>query len=132
MTVNTDGSQVFVASFESGNKTTILAGGIDETEDTLTFPFNPVNRESSPYGGDNPPPNDGSQFFPAFNTDLPTPPKVSLIVKQNGDGRWLDDNNADWTDFISGEQAAVSGRLPGWELLDHDISVIDTQTHAVT
>jgi mono/diheme cytochrome c family protein len=55
-----------------------------------------------------------------------------LIVKQADDGRWLDDNNKDWTEFISGEQAASSGRVPGWELLDHDISVIETSTHEVT
>ncbi|MGJ8664718.1 MAG: YncE family protein, partial [Marinicella sp.] len=132
MTVNADGSKVYVASFESGNKTTILAGGIDENEDTLTFPFNPVNRTSSPYQGENPPPNDGDAFLPALNPDLPTPPKVSLIVKQMEDGRWMDDNNQDWTEFISGSQAAISGRLVGWELLDHDISVIDTSSHAVS
>ncbi|TDR17417.1 YVTN family beta-propeller protein [Marinicella litoralis] len=132
MTVNADGSQVYVASFESGNKTTILAGGIDETENTLTFPFNPVNRTTSPYQGENPPPNEGDQFFPAINPDLPTAPKVSLIVKQASDGRWLDDNDRDWTEFISGSQAASSGRIEGWELLDHDIAVIDTQTHEVS
>ncbi len=131
MTVNADGSQVYVASFESGNKTTILSGGIDNSEDTLTFPFNPVNQASTPYQGENPPPNDGSSFFPAINPENPTAPKVSLIVKQNENGQWLDDNNANWTEFISGSQAAVSGRIQGWELLDHDISVIDTNTHEV-
>ncbi len=131
MTVNADGSRVYVASFESGNKTTILSGGIDDTEDTLTFPFNPVNSVLTPYQGENPPPNDGSSFFPAINPENPTAPKVSLIVKQQDDGRWLDDNNGDWTQFISGSQAAVSGRIPGWELLDHDIAVIDTTTHDV-
>lgn len=132
MVVNNDGTKVYVASFESGNKTTILSGGLDESEDTLTFPFNPVNRASTPYEGQNPPPNDGSSFFPAINPELPTAPKVSLIVKQNDDGRWVDDNNGDWTDFISGSQAGVSGRIPGWELLDHDISVINTDTHEVS
>lgn len=131
MTVNNDGSRVYVAAFESGNKTTILAGGIDATEDTLTFPFNPVNQSNSPYQGANPPPNDGNAFFPAINANLPTPPKVSLIVKQQDNGQWLDDNLADWTAFISGAQAAVSGRVPGWTLLDHDIAVIDTESHEV-
>ena len=132
MTVNSDGSKVYVASFESGNQTTILAGGIDETEDTLTFPFNPVNSAASPYQGANPPPNDGNGFFPAMHADLPTAPRVSLIVKRQADGRWMDDNNGDWTAFISGNQAALSGRVPGWELLDHDITVIDTQTDTVS
>lgn len=132
MVVNNEGTKVYVASFESGNKTTILSGGLDESEDTLTFPFNPVNRASTPYQGENPPPNDGSEFFPVFNEELPPPPKVSLIVKQNDNGRWMDDNNEDWTDFISGSQASISGRIPGWELLDHDISVIDTSTYEVS
>jgi hypothetical protein len=132
MTVNDNGSKVYIASFESGNKTTILAGGIDETTGTLTFPNNPVNRNPSPYQGQNPPPNDGSDFLPALNPDLPPPPKVSLIIKQTSDGRWLDDNGQDWTDMVSGNQANLSGRIPGWKLLDHDITVIDTSTLEVS
>ncbi|WP_223788520.1 YncE family protein [Marinicella meishanensis] len=132
MAVNADGSRVYVAAFESGNKTTILAGGIDASEDTLTFPFDSVNQSSSPYQGANPPPNDGNAFFPAINQELPTPPRVSLIVKQQDNGQWLDDNNGDWTAFISGNQAAVSGRVPGWELLDHDIAVINTDNHSIS
>ena len=132
MTVNNDGTKVYIASFESGNKTTILAGGLDESSDTLTFPNNPVNRDPSPYQGQNPPPNDGSNFVPALNPDLPTPPKVSLIIKQASDGRWLDDNGEDWTHMVSGEQADLSGRIPGWKLLDHDITVIDTTSNAVS
>ena len=132
MAVNQEGTKVYVASFESGNKTTVLAGGIDEQNGTLGFPGNPVNRESSPYSGVNPPPNDGNDFFPAFNNNLPEPPKVSMIVRQQEDGRWLDDNGEDWTHLISGEQANQSGRLVGWKLLDHDITVIDTQTHEVS
>ncbi len=132
MTVNNDGSKVYVASFESGNKTTVLAGGLDETMGTLTFPNNPVNRDASPYQGQNPPPNDGNNFLPAMNTDLPTPPKVSLIIKQTNDGRWLDDNGQDWTHMVSGDQAELSGRIPGWKLLDHDVTVIDTATNEVS
>lgn len=132
MTVNNDGTKVYVATFESGNKTTILAGGIDESEGTLNFPNNPVNRDPSPYSGQNPPPNDGPGFLPALNPDLPNPPKVSLIIKQYEDGRWLDDNGEDWTHMVSGDQADLSGRIPGWKLLDHDITVIDTTTHAVS
>ena len=132
MTVNNDGSKVYVASFESGNRTTVLAGGIDESDGTLNFPNNPVNRDPSPYGGQNPPPNDGSGFLPTLNPDLPTPPKVSLIIKQNDEGRWLDDNGEDWTHMVSGNQAEISGRVPGWKLLDHDITVIDTQSLTVS
>ncbi|MBL4659726.1 MAG: hypothetical protein JKY19_05175 [Alcanivoracaceae bacterium] len=132
MTVNTDGTKVYVASFESGNKSTILTGGIDEFDDTLNFENNPVNHVSSPYAGQNPPANNGNNFFPALNPQLPTPPKVSLIIKQNSDGRWLDDNGKDWTHMVSGAQAGLSGRISGWKLLDHDITVIDTDTHEVT
>jgi len=132
MTVNAEGTKVYVAAFESGNKTTVLAGGIDETTGTLSFPNNPVNREPSPYQGQNPPPNDGDGFLPTLNPDLPTPPKVSLIIKQNSAGQWLDDNGKDWTHMVSGEQAELSGRIPGWTLLDHDISVIDTETLEVS
>ena len=132
MTVNNDGSKVYVASFESGNKTTVLAGGLDEAMGTLTFPNNPVNRDASPYQGQNPPPNDGNGFLPAMNPNLPTPPKVSLIIKQTNDGKWLDDNGQDWTHMVSGDQAELSGRIPGWKLLDHDITVIDTATNEVS
>ena len=132
MTVNTDGSKVYVASFESGNGTTLLAGGINESDGTLGFPNNPVNREPSPYGGQNPPPNNGNGFMPAMNPELPVPPKVSLIVRQDHHGSWLDDNGEDWTHMVSGSQAELSGRVVGWKLLDHDITIIDTTTLAVS
>ncbi len=109
-----------------------MAGGIDETDGTLTFPDNPVNRDPSPYAGENPPPNDGNSFLPTLNPSLPIPPKVSLIVKQDETGRWRDDNGEDWTHMISGNQAELSGRVPGWQLLDHDITVIDTDTNQVS
>lgn len=132
MAVNNDGSKVYVASFESGNKTTIMAGGIDETDGTLTFPNNPVNRDPSPYAEQNPPPNDGNGFLPTMNPDLPPPPKVSLIVKQDESGRWRDDNGEDWTHMVSGDQADLSGRIPGWKLLDHDITVINTDNNTIS
>lgn len=132
MAVNKDGTKVYIASFESGNGSTILAGGIDESDGTLNFPNNPVNREASPYGGENPPKNNGTGFIPSINPNLPTPPKVSLIVKQSPDGRWLDDNGKDWTHMVSGDQANLSGRIPGWKLLDHDITVIDSNSLEVS
>jgi DNA-binding beta-propeller fold protein YncE len=131
LAVHSDGSAVYVASFESGNQTTILSGGIDDAANVLTFPNNAVNDPGSPYAGQNPPANDGTQFSPALNPDLPPAPKVALIVKQGVDGRWRDDNGQDWTEFVSGNQASLSGRVPGWQLLDHDISVIDTETLSV-
>lgn len=132
ISVNQEGTKVYVALYESGNKTSILAGGIDETDSTLSFPNNPVNRSASPYAGQNPPPNSGTEFNPSLNRDLPEAPAVSLIIKQNEDGLWKDDNNQDWTHMVSGDQAALSGRIPGWKLLDRDIAIIDTKTNEVS
>jgi hypothetical protein len=44
----------------------------------------------------------------------------------------MDDNNGDWTSLVSGANAAQSGRPVGWDLVDHDVAVIDTATHGVT
>ncbi|NOT02221.1 MAG: hypothetical protein HOP29_16555, partial [Phycisphaerales bacterium] len=63
MTVSPDGGTVFVAVFESGNGTTILGGGADGAA-TIGFPPNVVSHASGPYGGVNPPPNDGAAFNP--------------------------------------------------------------------
>ncbi len=60
-----------------------------------------------------------------------TPPRVGLIVRRGSDGRWRDDNIGDWTEFVSGSLASASGRRPGWNLLDHDLAVIDVETLGV-
>ncbi|NOT00070.1 MAG: hypothetical protein HOP29_05540 [Phycisphaerales bacterium] len=120
MTVSADGNEIYVAIFESGNATTILPGGDFETL--------PVNLADGPYGGQNPPPNVGSEFSPPQNPLNPPPPKSSLIVKRRFDGRWTDDNAGDWSTFIDGALAHLSLRQPGWQLLDHDVAVINTAT----
>jgi len=122
-----DGSTVYLAIFESSNGTTILGGG----HPGLSYPPQVVNNPLGPWGGVNPPPNDGAGFEPPVAGGLPTPLKVSLIIRQDDNGQWLDDNGGDWTDFVSGPNAALSGRLPGWELVDHDVAVIDAGTLAV-
>ncbi|MCE9594222.1 MAG: hypothetical protein K8S98_08510 [Planctomycetes bacterium] len=132
MTVSLDGSKVYVAIFESGNRSTVLGGGIDPTLSALAFPPNIVADPAGPYAGQNPPPNFGALFNPPIASGLPTPPPVSLIVKQDAQGRWMDDNGADWTNFVSGPNAAASGRPIGWELTDHDVAVIDAQTLATS
>ncbi|HMJ65444.1 MAG TPA: YncE family protein, partial [Candidatus Binatia bacterium] len=38
----------------------------------------------------------------------------------------------DWTEFVSGPNAALSGRRIGWDMPDHDVAVIDTATLAVS
>ncbi|MEL6431878.1 MAG: hypothetical protein AAFR54_22110, partial [Planctomycetota bacterium] len=130
LAVTPDGTRVLVAVFESGNGSTILGGGLDATG-TLALP-NVVSDPLGPYGGQNPPPNDGVGFEPQIASGLPTPPPVGLIVKKNDAGRWMDDNGGDWTDLVSGPNAARSGRPVGWDVVDNDIAVIDTGTGAVT
>ena len=127
MAVSPDGSEVYVAIFESGNGSTILAGG-----GSIGFPPNVVNHPTGPYGGVNPPPNDGASFNPPQKPGNPAPPAVGLIVKKDAAGNWLDDNGSDWTDMVSGPNAALSGRPVGWDLPDHDIAIVDSSTLAVT
>lgn len=125
LTVSADGSAVYLAVYESGNATTILGG--DKVGVGLPPP-NVVNSESGPYGGQNPPPNAGDGFSPPIDPSLPEPPKVSHIVRKDDQGRWMDDNNGDWTLAVSGPNASESGRIPGWDLADHDLGIIDADT----
>lgn len=127
LAVSSDGRSVYAAIFESGNNTTILSGGLQLSVTGLP---NAVNDSRGPYGGQNPPPNAGAAFDPPINPAA-TPPRVGLIVRRGSDGRWRDDNVGDWTEFVSGSLASVSGRRPGWNLLDHDLAVIDVNTLAV-
>lgn len=111
-----------VAFFESGNGTTILGGGGDGS--VVDFPPNAVSDSRGPYAGTNPPPNSGVNFSPAQKPGNPAPPAVGLIVKQDPSGAWLDDNGENWTQLVSGSLASVSGRIPGWGLMDHDVGVV--------
>ncbi|MEP0842636.1 MAG: hypothetical protein HRF43_07980, partial [Phycisphaerae bacterium] len=61
----------------------------------------------------------------------PNPPRVGLIVKKNAAGQWMDDNNHDWTNLVSGAQAARSGRPIGWDLPDRDLAIINTADFSV-
>src|SRR6185295_801839 len=92
-----------------------------------------VADSEGPYHGQDPPPNAGSSFQPPINPYLNTNemPHGSLIVKKSAAGHWMDDNGGDWTEFVSGAKAAASGRVPGWDMPDRDLAVIDTTTHAV-
>lgn len=131
LAVSNDGLTVYAAIFESGNGSTILAGGLDDPPQPA-LP-NVVSDPATPYGGQNPPFNDlgGSAFVPAFNGALPPPPEVGLIVKKTG-GLWLDDNGVDWTPYVSGAESWRSNRVPGWDVLDNDIAVIDADTQSVS
>ena len=132
MAVSPDGSTVYAAIFQSGNASTIISAGIGPL---LSLPpANPVTLPDTPYDGVAPPPNNGINFVPALNPALSnTAPLVTgLIVKKNTAGRWMDDNQGDWTDFISGDNAASTGRPQGWDMPDHDLAVINAATFSVT
>ncbi|MGK0190745.1 MAG: hypothetical protein ACI9R3_006575 [Verrucomicrobiales bacterium] len=118
---------VFAAIYESGNGTTLLGGGAD-AETVSIFPPNVVSDRQGPYRGKNPPPNAGDDFDPPLNPELSPAPPVGMIVRQSGDGRWLDDNNGDWTELVSGENADASGRPIGWELIDNDVAANNPRT----
>ncbi|MCH9649315.1 MAG: hypothetical protein K0U98_13830 [Deltaproteobacteria bacterium] len=133
LAVSADGSQVYAAIFESGNGSTILGGG----NTNGSGPPNVVNHPAGPHGGVNPPPNAGAAFDPAIRPEyLPggasPAPRVSLIVKRNSAGRYLDDNGGDWTPFVRGPQAPLSGRPVGWNLTDRDVAIVETSNLSVT
>src|ERR1051326_6029316 len=121
---------VYAAIFESGNGSTELGGG--STGGTLVFPPNVVSNAATPYAGQNPPPNSGATFSPAQNGSNPAPPAVGLIVKKNAAGQWMDDNGHNWSTFVSGASASLSGRPVGWDLPDRDLAVISTWNLAVS
>lgn len=128
LSVSPDGRLIHVALFESGNRTTIIGGGHLPGSLSFSFPPDATANSGSPYNGQTPPPNDGNGFSPPVATTLPPPPNSGIIVRMTDDGRWLDDNNGDWTSMVSGSQAHLSGRSPGWTLIDRDIATLDTQT----
>lgn len=132
LAMSPDGQYVYAAVFESGNRSTLLAGGAFDLG-TIPFPPNAVSDPSGPYGGQNPPPNGpGNTFVPersgdASSENLP----VGLIVRQDENDAWRDDNGTDWSSFITGINASKSGRPVGWRLLDHDVARINVSTLAV-
>ncbi len=132
LAVSSDGTKVYAAIFESGNDSTILAPPITQL-DNPPEP-GPLGDPDGPSQGRNPPPNSGAAFDPPINPEIPPeiePPLVGHIVKKNHAGRWMDDNSADWTEYVSGTNAFVSGRLEDWDLPDHDVAVINAATFEV-
>ncbi|MCH7665293.1 MAG: YncE family protein [Acidobacteria bacterium] len=89
MAVSPNGKTVYVAIFESGNRSTVLAGAFDieQQDNRPSIARNVVSDPAGPYGGQNPPPNRGAAFEPPIASNLPTPPPVALIVKKNPAGR---------------------------------------------
>lgn len=119
------GKRLLISNFHSGNASTVIGGGITDPR-RLAFPPNVVNLTDGPHEGRNPPPNAGDDFRPGLADKLPEPPPVGLIVRKDDQDRWLDDTSADWSPWVSGEQAAESGRVPGWDLVDHDVLLAKT------
>jgi YVTN family beta-propeller protein len=120
LAVSPDGSTVYAAVFESGNKSTILGGGITGNG-TISFPPNVVSNAAGPYRGVNPPPNSGTTFSPAKSSTNGNAPRVGQIVRKNtATNQWLDGNGRNWTNFIT------------WDQHDNDVAVINTSTNAVT
>jgi YVTN family beta-propeller protein len=129
LAVSRDGGTVYAAIFESGNATTVLAGGFAPNNRVIQL-LNPVSDPRGPYGGQNPPPNAGTAFDPPRDPSAPAP-AVGLIVRKQADARWRDDNGRDWTELVSGPLATVSGRRVGWDLPDRDLALIDADSLAV-
>ena len=131
MATSPDGSNVYVAIFESGNASTIIGSGVTALGSLPRA--EPVTLAGTPSHGIDPPPNSGNSFVPAINPALGTnvPPKVGLIVKKNNLGQWMDDDQGDWSSYITGTNAALTSRVPGWDLPDHDLAVIDSSSFTV-
>ena len=131
LAVSPDGSRVYAAIFHSGNSSTVIGGVTPNVAGS--YPPNAVGDPTGPHAGQNPFPNGpGGTWVPPFSVGLPTPPPVALILKKDAGNAWRDDTSADWTAVVSGAQAAKSGRLPGWDLADHDVAVIHSGTLGIT
>ena len=131
LAVSNDGSEVYVAIFESGNGTTVVTGGKRNG-----FEVDLVRRPEGPYGGINLPPNNGTEYNPPINTNILAPPPVSMIVRKDNSDRWMDDNNGDWSRFISGDLAGLGGtrggRVQGWDLPDRDVAIVNANSLSVS
>jgi len=102
-----DGRTVYLAIFESGNRSTVVPRAL-------------VNNPASPYAGANPPPNAGNAFDPPRTLGQPIAPRVAHLVKKNALGQWMDDNNRNWSSLIT------------WDVVDNDIAVIDAASLSTT
>lgn len=107
LAVSPDGSQVYVGLFESGNGSTAVR-------------LQDVSNPSGPYSGTNPPPNSNLQFSPPRNPSNPPGPRVAQIVRKNASGAWLDDNNRDWSQFVT------------WDVADNDVAIINSNSLSIS
>lgn len=137
LAVSPDGQTVYAAIFESGNATTVVAGGKNfgrPNGDYIPRIVDEVSNPLGPYGGASLIPNDGNVFNPRMNTSNTAPPPVSMIVRKQENGQWLDDNDNDWSGFITGTFANGTtvpndqrNRRTDWDLPDRDVAIINTR-----
>lgn len=130
LAVSADAMSVYVLSYRSGNASTVLPGSFVDRQQ-LAYQRNVVGHPQAPHAGRNPIPNAGDEFDPPLASDLPLPPRTGIIVQRQPDGRWVDDNDGDWSAFVSGELAPLTGRVPGWQVPDRDLAIVSTSGHAV-
>ena len=140
LAVSADGSTVYCAFFESGNRTTVVPGnsfvaaGICSPQGGCTIIPNDVTSAAGPLAGASFPagavPNAGASFNPPLNAGNPASTESkSLIVRKNAAGQWMDDNNRNWTNIVSG---GAGVRMNGWDMPDRDVAMIATSNNAVT
>ncbi|MBK8339880.1 MAG: hypothetical protein IPK99_07710 [Flavobacteriales bacterium] len=136
MAVSPDGQTVYTAFFESGNQTTVVPGnpfmasGVCSPQGGCTTIASDVAKPAGPYGGVLPIPNSGTGFNPPLNpNNPPTDNSQSLIVRKNGAGQWMDDNNHNWTNMISG---GAGVRQAGWDMPDRDVAVLNANSLALS
>ena len=136
LAVSPDGSTVYCAFFESGNATTVINGnafmaaGVCSPQGGCTTTNNDVTKPAGPYGGVVPVPNSGTGFNPPLN--LSNPPSTesnTLIVRKNAAGQWMDDNNHNWTNIVSG---GAGVRVAGWDMPDRDVAVLNANSLALS
>ena len=132
LAVSPDGSTVYCAFFESGNATTVINGnnfmasGVCSPQGGCTTTINDVTRPVGPYGGVVPVPNAGTGFNPPLNpNNPPSPESNTMIVRKNAAGQWMDDNNGNWTNIVSG---GAGVRIAGWDMPDRDVAVINANS----
>ena len=136
LAVSPDGSTVYCAFFESGNATTVLNGnnfmasGVCSPQGGCTTVNNDVTRATGPYAGLVPVPNAGAGFTPPLNVSNPASTESNtLIVRKNAAGQWMDDNNGNWTNIVSG---GAGVRVAGWDMPDRDVAVLNANSLALS
>jgi DNA-binding beta-propeller fold protein YncE len=104
----TDGTKVFAAFFEAGNRSSIAPRAI-------------VDDPGGPWAGQNPPPNvSNGTFSPAFAPGLPPAPASSIVINREGNpGNWKDAANVVW-----------DSRIP-WALHEHGVAIYTPSTQAL-